>query len=262
LAENLGLSIGDKLLVIVPEMNHHGNMNRAPKRLWLTYKGSFTFGGELDFRQAYIHLSKAQQLMGIADAANAVRLRITDVYAAPHVASEVGFELSEYAYMHDWTRSQGHLYRDIQMVRTVMYIVLFLVLAVASFNIVATLMMQVEEKRAAIAILKTMGAADGLILRTFVWQGALNGIPGALVGALFGWLLATELPRILQGLEHFVGHSLLAGDIYFVNRIPVDVQVVDILFVTGVALLMSLLATLYPAYRASRLAPAASLRHS
>lgn len=262
LADNLGLSIGDKLLVIVPEVNSTGGTNRAPKRLWLTYQGAFSFGGELDYRQAYMHLSKAQQLMGTEDAANAVRLRVNDVYAAPHIAAEVGFELSEYAYMHDWTRSQGHLYRDIQMVRTVMYIVLFLVLAVASFNIVATLMMQVEEKRAAIAILKTMGAADSLILRMFVWQGALNGIPGALVGALLGWLLATELPSILQGVELLVGHSLLAGDIYFVNRIPVDVQGGDIVLVVGVALVMSLVATLYPAYRASQLAPAASLRQS
>ncbi|RUO44394.1 lipoprotein-releasing system transmembrane subunit, LolC/LolE family [Aliidiomarina taiwanensis] len=262
LADNLGIQVGDKLMVIVPEVTPHGGTNRAPKRLWLTYKGAFAFGGELDFRQAYMHLGRAQQLMGVEDAANAVRLRVNDVYAAPHIAADVGFELSEYAYMHDWTRSQGHLYRDIQMVRTVMYIVLFLVLAVASFNIVATLMMQVEEKRAAIAILKTMGAADSLILRTFVWQGALNGIPGAFVGALLGWLMATELPSILQGLEQLLGHSLLAGDIYFVNRIPVDVQGADIVLVTGTALLMSLLATLYPAYRASQLAPAASLRQS
>ncbi|MCO4320405.1 lipoprotein-releasing ABC transporter permease subunit [Aliidiomarina quisquiliarum] len=262
LAATLGLEKGDGLLLLVPQLGHETNANRAPQRLWVTYAGNFSFGGELDYRQAYMHLSKAQQLTGSIDGANAVRLRISDVYAAPHIAAELGYQLEEYAYMHDWTRTEGHLYRDIQLVRTVMYIVLVLVLAVASFNIVATLMMQVEEKRAAIAILKTMGASDGLILRTFVWQGALNGIPGALVGAGLGWLLALRLPTILAWWEQLHGSALLASDIYFVNRIPVHVLWQDVVLVTLVALLMSLVATLYPAYRASQLAPAESLRQA
>src|SRR5690554_48810 len=262
LAANLGLAKGEQLLVLVPALNSDTQANRAPKRVWLTYQGNFAFGGELDYRQAYMHLSKAQQITGSIDGANAVRLRVSDVYAAPNIAADIGYTLEEYAYMHDWTRTEGHLYRDIQLVRTVMYIVLVLVLAVASFNIVATLMMQVEEKRAAIAILKTMGASDGLILRTFVWQGALNGIPGAFAGALVGWLLALALPNILQWWEQLHGTALLASDIYFVNRIPVQVQWHDVVLVTLLALLMSLVATLYPAYRASRLAPAESLRQS
>lgn len=262
LATTLGLEKGDGLLVLVPLINNDTNMNRAPKRLWLTYRGTFSFGGELDYRQAYMHLSKAQQLTASIDGANAVRLRVNNVYAAPRIAAELGYKLEEHAYMHDWTRTEGHLYRDIQLVRTVMYIVLVLVLAVASFNIVATLMMQVEEKRAAIAILKTMGASDGLILRTFVWQGALNGVPGALVGAMVGWLLALSLPGILLWWEQLQGSALLASDIYFINRIPVHVMWQDVVLVTLVALLMSLVATLYPAYRASQLAPAESLRQS
>ncbi len=262
LAATLGLEKGDGLLLLIPQMSNDTNSNRAPKRLWVTYRGTFSFGGELDHRQAYMHLSKAQQLTGSIDAANAVRLRVSDVYAAPLIAAELGYQLEEYAYMHDWTRTEGHLYRDIQLVRTVMYIVLILVLAVASFNIVATLMMQVEEKRAAIAILKTMGASDGLILRAFVWQGALNGIPGALVGAGVGWLLALSLPSMLLWWEQFQGSPLLAGDIYFVSRIPVHVMWQDVVLVTLVALLMSLVATLYPAYRASQLAPAESLRQA
>jgi|SRR5690554_1001092 len=262
LAVSLGLEKGDGLLLLVPQVGSNAGGNRAPQRLWVTYRGHFSFGGELDHRQAYMHLNKAQQLLGVGDGANAVRLRVADVYAAPQIAADIGYQLEEYAYMHDWTRTEGHLYRDIQLVRTVMYIVLVLVLAVASFNIVATLMMQVEEKRAAIAILKTMGANDGLILRTFVWQGALNGIPGALIGAVIGWLLALSLPGMLQWWEQLQGSALLASDIYFVNRIPVQVMWQDVALVTLVALFMSLVATLYPAYRASQLAPAESLRQA
>lgn len=260
LAEQLGLNKGDVFTLMVPNLVADGQHKQAPKPLQLTYLGAIVFGGELDFRQAYMHLSKIQQLFATPDAAHAVRLKIADIYQAPYLANQLGFSLDEYTYIHNWTRTEGHLYRDIQLVRAIMYLVLLLVLAVASFNIVATLMMQVEEKRAAIAILKTMGASDGLVLRTFVWQGALNGIPGACVGALLGCGLTWLLPRFLTAWEHWLGAPLLAQDIYFVSRIPVDLQLSNVLLVMATAIVMSLVATLYPALQASRLPPVESLR--
>ncbi|MCC5856244.1 MAG: lipoprotein-releasing ABC transporter permease subunit [Idiomarina sp.] len=261
LLDRLQLAPGDTVVLLVPQME--GSSTRAsPRRVPVTIVGAFEFGGELDYQQAYMHLNLGREAVGIADGATTVRLRLDDVYQAPRVAAEVSRGVAEYAYIHDWTRTEGHLYRDIELVRTVMYIVLVLVLAVASFNIVATLMMQVEEKRAAIAILKTMGASDRTILRAFVWQGALSGIPGALVGAALGCLGAWALPDLLTLLEQVTGRALLADDIYFVSVVPVHILWQDVVLVTGVAMLMSVLATVFPAKRAAQLPPAESLRQA
>lgn len=260
LAESLGLEVGDILTLLVPQLDGTQAASRAPKRVRLTVAGYFQFGGELDYQQAYVHLAQGQAITELETEANAVRLRLHDVYQAPWVAGEVGSRLQEYAYIHDWTRTEGHLYRDIELVRMVMYIVLILVLAVASFNIVATLMMQVEEKQASIAILKTMGAQDRTIMQAFVWQGAMNGIPGTLAGCLLGVFGAWLLPHGFAWFEQLTGRSMLAADIYFVSRIPVEVLWQDVVLVGVVALLTSLLATIYPAFRAARIAPVEALR--
>ncbi|WP_113906283.1 lipoprotein-releasing ABC transporter permease subunit [Aliidiomarina celeris] len=260
LAQELNVSVGDTLTLFVPQLAPQDRLNGAPKRARFTVEGIFQFGGELDFKQAYVHLAQGRELTGLNTESNAVRLRLYDVYSAPWVANEIAAEIDEYAYIHDWTRTEGHLYRDIQLVKTVMYIVLVLVLAVASFNIVATLMMQVEEKRGSIAILKTMGASDTTIIRTFMWQGALNGIPGTLIGCLVGVIGAWFLPSLFSAVEALLGHSLLAADIYFVSTVPVQVQWADVVWVGLIALVSSLLATIYPAYRAAQVAPVIALR--
>jgi lipoprotein-releasing system permease protein len=156
---------------------------------------------------------------------------------------------------------QGYLYQDIQMVRTVMYVVMLMVVAVACFNIVSTLVMAVNEKRSEIAILKTMGASPGQIRLTFVIQGMVNGVMGALLGALLGGLLSSKLTQILSFIEGVIGHRFLNPDIYFIDFLPTELHLQDLLIVTGAAILMSLLATLYPAWRASGLVPSRELGH-
>ncbi|RUO22579.1 lipoprotein-releasing system transmembrane subunit, LolC/LolE family [Aliidiomarina iranensis] len=259
LAEALQLYIGDSVSVIIPQLQQ-GNALRAPQRINLQVAGIFAMGGELDFQQAYIHLATGQAAARIDTEASTVRLALHNVYDAPEVARDVAGSIREYAYIHDWTRTEGHLYRDIQLVRTIMYLVLVLVLAVASFNIVSTLIMVVREKQASIAILRTMGAAPSLILKTFVLQGSLNGVVGAFFGSLMGAILAALLPSLLLWLEQTLSFSLLPAELYFISSIPSDVALRDVLLVGGVALATSVLATLYPAWQAAKLTPVQALR--
>ncbi|RUO25957.1 lipoprotein-releasing system transmembrane subunit, LolC/LolE family [Aliidiomarina minuta] len=259
LATELGLEVGDGLTLLVPRVGQDRSRMQAPRRLTVTLAGTFRLGGELDYQQAYLHLALGQEAMGLSTEANSVRLRVDDLYQAPVIAAQVAATLSEHAYIRDWTRSEGHLYRDIQLVRTVMYLVLVLVLAVASFNIVSTLVMVVQEKKASIAILKTMGASDALIMRTFILQGSLNGVLGILLGGIAGVLLAWQLPAIFQWLENTFALVLLADDIYFISSIPTQIAWYDVLLVIGVALLLSMLATIYPAWKATQVDPAKAL---
>lgn len=259
LANELGLAVGDRVTLLVPRVESGRQGLQAPRRLNLELAGTFRLGGELDYQQAYIHLSLGQQAMGLNTEANGVRLRVEDVYQAPRIAADIVSQLNEYAYVSDWTRTEGHLYRDIQLVRTVMYLVLVLVLAVASFNIVSTLVMVVQEKRSAIAILKTMGADESTILRTFVFQGSMNGVLGIVFGGIAGVVLAIQLPAIFAWIEATFAFRLLPDDIYFVSAIPTQVQVYDVILVLSVALVTSVLATLYPAYKAAKVNPARAL---
>ena len=166
-----------------------------------------------------------------------------------------------YVYISSWMSRQGYLYQDIQMVRTVMYVVMLMVVAVACFNIVSTLVMAVNEKRSEIAILKTMGASPGQIRLTFVIQGMVNGVAGALLGALLGGLLSSKLTQILSAIEGVIGHRFLNPDIYFIDFLPTELHMQDLVIVTSAAILMSLVATLYPAWRASGLVPSRELGH-
>lgn len=259
LAEELNASTGDWIILMIPQLDS-GDSLRAPRRVRVQVAGVFAMAGERDYQQAFIHLAKGQEATQLGERISTVRLAIRDVYAAPSVAREVGQSLREYAYIHDWTRTEGHLYRDIQLVRTVMYIVLVLVLAVASFNIVSTLVMVVQEKRASIAILKTMGASHSLLLRTFVWQGSLNGVIGATVGTVLGAAASVLLPRGLQALERTFDFTVLPAELYFISSIPSDLQWLDIALVASVALLTSVVATLYPAWQAATIEPAEALR--
>ncbi|EGN75610.1 lipoprotein releasing system, transmembrane protein, LolC/E family [Idiomarina sp. A28L] len=259
LADALQLGLGDRINLIIPQLQQ-GNALSAPQRINSEIVGIFAMGGELDFQQAYIHLATGQSAAKIATEAASVRLALHNVYDAPRIAREVAGDITDYAFIHDWTRTEGHLYRDIQLVRTIMYLVLVLVLAVASFNIVSTLIMVVREKQASIAILRTMGATPKLIVATFVWQGSLNGVVGALLGSAIGTVAAALLPQLLGWFEQILNFSLLPAELYFISSIPSDVSVRDVFLVAGVAIATSVLATLYPAWQAAKLTPVQALR--
>jgi lipoprotein-releasing system permease protein len=260
LAEKLDLAVGDSVSLLTPEKSERGF--RSPERVRLEVTGLFKFGGQIDYQNAYVSLETAKNELSFASDVSSVRLRLKDVFSAPAVAREIGNQLPELVYLDDWTRSHGHLYRDIELVRWVVYLVLILVMAVACFNIVSTLIMTVAKKRSQIAMLKTLGMKDSSLLQSFVLQGLRNGLYGVAIGCFCGILLAQFLPDIMLTLESWFHFEVLSNDIYFVGEVPSEWVWGDVILVASVALVMSLLATIYPAWRAVKVEPAKALHES
>ena len=254
----LGLAPGDKISVVIPSVTEDLTF-AAPKNLYLTVAGSIQVGGELDNLIGIMHLKTASEQAGIKSGAQGLRFQFYDPFAAYSIIREVGYGFPQAVYMSDWTRTQGHLYDDIRLVRVVVYIALSLVIAVACFNIVSSLVMAVKEKQASIAILKTMGATDNQIRNTFVFQGLLNGFIGVFWGTLLAVIIAPNLSLIVGKLEDLLGIKVLSGDIYFIDFLPSQLQTNDVLLTVLVAMVLSVLATLYPAQKAAAIQPARAL---
>ena len=263
IADKLGVKVGDSLTLLLPEVGQ-SDMSaamKAPLQRRFTLVGLMEIGGQLDSLLGFIHLKDAQLALGIGDKVQGFSFRVEDLMNAQTYVYQAANLMPYPMYVRSWRNSQGSLYQDIQLVRTVMYVVMLMVVAVACFNIVSTLVMAVNEKRSEIAILKTMGASPGQIRLTFVIQGMVNGVAGALLGALLGGLLSSKLTQILSAIEGVIGHRFLNPDIYFIDFLPTELHMQDLLIVTGAAILMSLVATLYPAWRASGLVPSRELGH-
>jgi lipoprotein-releasing system permease protein len=260
IAEKLGVSVGDKMQLLLPAPRQTDNMSKvfsSPVTKQVEVVAIFKFGGTIDHSLAYIPLTLASRLMGYQpDEVQGIRLKVDDVFDAPAIARRVAYHFNHYVYISDWTITQGHIYNDIQLVRIVMFIVLVLVIAVASFNIVSTLIMAVNEKQGDIAILKTMGASAPVIMSAFIIQGLFNGIVGSLAGGSLGWYLSVNLTQILSSIEAFLGTTFLSGDVYFINYLPSELHMSDLYITVITALVMSFLATLYPAWRATKIEPA------
>jgi lipoprotein-releasing system permease protein len=254
-ADKLGVKQGDLVQLLIPRPQT-ANVFSAPLKLNLNIVGVFDFGGSIDESQVYLSLNAASQAMALGDAVQGLRIKVADVFRAAQITRMVSADIDAYVYINDWTRTQGHLFNDIQLVRLVMFIVLVLVIAVASFNIVSTLIMVVKERQGDIAILKTMGAKSSTIMATFVIQGVFNGLLGCTLGGVGGVLVALYLTQIISALESFFGISFLSSDVYFVDFMPSQLQVSDVLVTLLTALLLTLIATIYPAWRASRVEPA------
>ncbi|CAJ1846860.1 lipoprotein-releasing ABC transporter permease subunit LolE [Aeromonas veronii] len=260
IADKLGVKVGDTLGLLLPQGGDQTGI-KNPRREALTVVGLLEIGGQLDGLLGFMHLADAQAITGMGSDVEGFSLRVSDVLKAQSITVAAAQQFPHHVYIRSWMNSQGYLYQDIQMVRTVMYVVMLMVVAVACFNIVSTLVMAVNEKRSEIAILKTMGASTGQIRLTFVIQGMVNGVAGALLGALLGGLLSSKLTQILSVVEKLIGHRFLNPDIYFIDFLPTELHMQDLLIVTGAAILMSLVATLYPAWRASGLVPSRELGH-
>ncbi|MGO2508079.1 MAG: lipoprotein-releasing ABC transporter permease subunit LolE [Vibrio hibernica] len=259
-ADKLNVKVGDSVSVLIPPSNTTNTAQlSAPKRVRLTVTGFLDLGGQIDHSLVLIPLEDGQQYMKLGDAVTGVSLKVRDVFNADVVVRQVGSQIPVYAYLKSWKEKYGFLHHDIQMVRTIMYLVMVLVIGVASFNIVSTLMMAVKDRASDIAILRTMGASDGLIKWIFIWYGVLSGVFGSIVGSVFGILVAMNLTPLIQGLETLIGHQFLSGDIYFIDFLPSQVVWSDVFLVSGTAITLSLLATWYPASRASNLNPATVL---
>lgn len=260
IADKLGVKVGDSVALLLPQGGDQAGI-KNPRREALTVVGLLEIGGQLDGLLGFMHLADAQAITGMGSDVEGFSLRVSDVLKAQSITVAAAQQFPHHVYIRSWMNSQGYLYQDIQMVRTVMYVVMLMVVAVACFNIVSTLVMAVNEKRSEIAILKTMGASPGQIRLTFVIQGMVNGVAGALLGALLGGLLSSKLTQLLSVVEKLIGHRFLNPDIYFIDFLPTELHMQDLLIVTGAAILMSLVATLYPAWRASGLVPSRELGH-
>ena len=259
-AADLGLTVGQSLKLLLPQPSIDNKL-KAPRVVALKLAGIFEMGGQLDGTLGFMHIDDAQQLLNL-ESPNAIAFKINNILDAQYISREVGYSLDEYLYIKSWITSQGYLYQDIQMVKSLMYVILLLVVAVACFNIVSTLVMAVNEKRGDIAILKTMGASSWSLRFIFIVQGAFNGLVGSVIGAVAGCYIAINLTAMVKIVEGVIGHKVLSGDIYFIDFLPSQVDYQQVALITLLAFLMSICATLYPAWRASRIEPAQELGYS
>jgi lipoprotein-releasing system permease protein len=216
---------------------------------------------EYDAGLALIHLDDARKLYRMEDKVSGVRLKLKDLFAAPRVARELTHTLDADVYVADWTRSHANFFRAVQIEKRVMFIILLLIVAVAAFNIVSTLVMAVTDKRADIAILRTLGAAPGEIMKIFIIQGALIGVIGTLVGVVCGVVLALNVDVVVPAIEHLIGVQFLAKDVYYISDLPSDLNLQDVVVIALTSFALSLAATLYPSLRAARVNPAEALRY-
>ncbi len=261
MARNLGLWVGDKITVLVVEGSTVSPAGISPRYRRFTIKGLFETKSELDSRVAMIHIDDAARLLRKGDKVSAVRVKVEEVLKA-HISSEhlrsiVGMDY----WVSDWNRTQGPLFRAIQMEKNMMFILLTLIIAVAAFNIVSTMVMVVTDKQSDIAIMRTLGASPSTIMKIFMVQGSVNGVFGTILGVISGIALATNLPDIVQWFEQQFGVALVPGDVYFIGFLPSELKSSDVINITIAALLMSVLATLYPAWRASKTRPAEALKY-
>jgi len=257
IAEALSLELGDTVTVLLSQQT--GQSFKAPRRFSFTVSGIIHLSGQLDNNLAYVPLSAAQDIQDKAFKADGLSIKVTDIFAANRIVRDAGNQLDHYLYIRSWMTTQGFLYQDIQMVKSLMYVILILVIAVACFNIVTTLVMAVNDKRADIAILKTMGASNTLLRLIFIVHGGINGILGVVSGTILGILISENLTVIIKFIEGLINHQFLSGDIYFIDFLPSQLSVNDVLVVGGVAMMMSVIATIYPANKACAVQPAREL---
>lgn len=256
IADALAVQVGSQVQLLLPKLTEDGRLASHSTAVF-TVSAIVAIGGQLDYSHVWLDMDALAELLAVeSGTVQGFAFRLSDIFQAPQRARELGRLSEDYVYLLDWFRTQGHVYQDIQMVRSILYLVLALVIAVACFNIVATLIMAVREKESDIAILLTMGTSPATVIFTFMWLGWLNGLVGSAVGAVVGLLLASYIEPIFALVTRILGHSLLDPSIYFIDFIPSLLQWQDVALTLGVALLMSLLATLYPAWRASKVQPA------
>ncbi len=255
LADALGVKQGSWLTVMIPNSDPEMKLLQ-PKRIRLQVAGVFQLSGQLDHSLALVPLTDAQQYLDMGDSVTGIAIKVDDVYNANQLVRSAGEASNAYVYISSWIGTYGYMYRDIQMIRTIMYLAMVLVIGVASFNIVSTLVMAVKDKSSDIAVLRTLGAKDSLIRAIFMWYGLLAGLIGSVSGAVVGVIVSLQLTNIIRGLEKLVGHQFLSGDIYFIDFLPSELHWFDVACVLATALVLSLIASWYPARRASRIDPA------
>ena len=260
LARQLGVRVGDVVTLVAPS----GQVTPAgvlPRLKQMTVAGLFHSGHyEYDAALALMHVEDAQRLLRL-EGPTGVRLKLHDLHQAPAVARELAHTLTEHLVLRDWTQQNKTWYAAVQLEKRMMFIILTLIVAVAAFNLVSTLVMTVQDKRADIAILRTLGASPRSIMAVFVVQGALVGVVGTLAGLLLGLAVAWNIDVIVPAIERLLHTSFLPQDIYLISHMPSDPQASDIVPIALISLVLAFVATVYPSWRASRVNPAQALRY-
>ena len=261
LARALGVFVGDKVTVIAPQ----GVVTPAgviPRLKTFTVSGLFEVGMfEYDSGLALIRLEDAQRLYRMDDRVSGVRLKLDDLFKAPAIARQLASRLDTAAFISDWTRSHANFFRAVQIEKNMMFIILSLIVAVAAFNIVSTLVMAVTDKQADIAILRTLGASPSSIMAIFMVQGALIGFIGLGLGIAGGVALALNVDVVVPFIERLLGTQFMSKEVYYISNLPSELQWKDVTTITFVSFVLSLVATIYPSWRASRVNPAEALRY-
>jgi lipoprotein-releasing system permease protein len=261
LAAVLGVGVGDKVTVVTPQLNATP-VGVMPRLKAFNVVGLFEVGmADYDRGAGFMHMADAARLMRLGDHAEGVRIKLKDMFEAPLVAREIAYSLDGVYRVSDWTQTHRNFFAALRTEKRMMTIILFLIVAVAAFNIVSTLVMVVTDKRADIAVLRTLGASPGRIMGIFMVQGTTIGLAGTLLGVIGGVLLGWNVEPIVASIEQAFGVHFLDPSIYYISALPSDVHASDVLWIGGGAFLMSVFATLYPAWRASRTDPAEALRY-
>ncbi|HKU15832.1 MAG TPA: lipoprotein-releasing ABC transporter permease subunit [Steroidobacteraceae bacterium] len=261
LAKALGVELGGRV-VVTTSLRTTTPAGVMPR--WRAFKvvGLFSAGMyEYDRNLAYIHIADAAKLYRMGEDVTGLRLKLADLFAAPRVVRELAGSLGGGYYIDDWTRKHANFFRSIQLTKSALFLILLLVVGVAAFNIISTLVMVVKDKRSDIAILRTVGAAPRSILAIFLTQGVAIGAIGTLCGVLLGVLISVNLEGLIHGLEALLGVHFLDAKVYFITDLPARVEWSDVLKISLTAFGLCCLSTLYPSWRAARTQPAQSLRH-
>lgn len=260
LARQMGVGVGDVVTLIAPS----GQVTPAgvvPRLKQMTVAGTFDSGHyEYDSAMVMLHYEDAQRIFRL-EGPTGIRLKLKDLHQAPRVVQELSGMMTEFLYLRDWTQQNKTWFAAVQLEKRMMFIILTLIVAVAAFNLVSTLVMTVTDKRADIAILRTLGASPGSIMGIFMVQGAMVGVIGTLAGLLLGLGVALNIDVIVPAIEHALGATFLPKDIYLISKMPSDPQSSDIVPIAVISLILAFVATIYPSWRASRVNPAEALRY-
>lgn len=259
LARTLHVQKGDWITMMIADTSE-GDRLLQPKRIRLQAGGLLLLSRVMDQSLALVPLADAQMYLSAGETVSGIALRIKDPFSAPAVVQDAANKFTTYVRYHNWMKTYGYMFRDIQMIRAIMYLAMILVIGVACSNIVSTLVMAVKEKSTDIAVLRTLGAGDRVIRTIFIMYGLLSGLSGSLLGVLSGVMVSLNLTRLISTLESISGHKLLSGKIYFIDFLPTELHWLDVIFVLLTAIMLTLLASWYPAQRACRLEPARILK--
>ena len=261
LAQALGVSVGDSVTVFVSEANMTP-VGPIPRARRFTVAGIFEVGAqEYDFGLAVIHMTDAQKLLRMDQGVTGVRLKLDDLWNAWPLARDLANRMQGQYVVRDWTRDHENFFRSLKMEKTIMFILLSLLIAIAAFNLVSSLVMLVQDKQADIAILRTLGLSPGAVMRVFVVQGTVIGVIGVGLGVCGGLLLSENLSYIVHFIERLTGSELMPADVYYISGVPTAIEAGDVVLVAIIAFALCLLATIYPALRAARTDPASALRY-